>query len=428
MARLVVRSIANAADRRTSWLAIHVALLIALFMPFAGRGMVGPAGAAQGNPAEAASPAATPGIGITGIREIELEFDPILLSPDGAWIAGTREQSTICLSSLVDEGSRCQDVPSEGSILPESIAWAPDSSAIAFSLDALPTRRDSDIFVLNVDGADLVDLTPDPTTNGPEDGTAPPVSGGSHVMRPDDATPASNDPPFWLDVFPAWSPDGKELVFARYALPDGSTGIMRISRSGGEPTTVLDLASNGIPSVLGPILWPEDDTIIFSGEGSRGSIHEASLASGDTRLILESDDPDLPGAVAVSMSADGEWLSVYSSRNVRMANAEGFFGLVERETGEILIFTFAGGLDQFLSVVPRFGPEGLFVSATMAGTPQSLFIWDIATGRPVTSAPLPGDGPDRGFLLVGLSWATNGTILVPGQDESAHIVEIDVDP
>lgn len=413
------------ASTRTGFpIVMRSVLFVALCASLAGWGMVVAARASQQLPGSAA----TPGIEIDGIRELDLEFEPITLSPDGTSIAGIEDRSSICLFSLVDEQTRCRAVPMDASILAESITWAPDSSAVAFSLDTLPTLRNSDIFVLDVQGTDLVNLTPDPASTGSPDSTAPPVSRGSHVMRPDDATPASDDSPVWMDVFPAWSPDSKELVFARHALPDGGLQVMRISRSGGEATIALDLASSEIFYIPGPILWPEDDAIIFSTTGSRGGIQETSLKTGDTREILSFDDPDLPGAVAVSMSADGEWLSVYSSPNVRRASADKFFGLVERETGEILIFTFAEGLNQFVNVVPRFGPEGSLVAATLGGNPQTLHVWDIATGRPLASVSLPGDGPDAGLLLVGLSWAANGTILVPGPDESASIVEVRIDP
>ncbi len=415
--------------RIASHTALLVALLVALCAPLGGRGMVVvPARAAQGFPTGAANRAATPSVEINGGREIELDFEPVVLSPDGTSIAGIEDRSSICLFSIVDEDSRCRAVPRNGLILPASIVWAPASSAIAFSLDALPTLRNSDIFIFDIARGDLVNLTPDPAPAKPDGETESPTSRGSHVMRPSDATPDSDGRPFWMDVFPAWSPDGSELVFARHEIPDGSAAIMRISRTGGEAALAVDLASIEIPFILGPILWPEDDAIIFSGTGSRGGLREASLKTGHVRLMLEADDPDLPDAVAVSASADGEWLSVYSLRNVQRNNVEGFFGLVERATGEILIFTFANGPDQFVKVVPRFGPEASLLAATFGGNPQTLHVWDITTARPVASFSLSGDGPDIDFLLVGLSWAANGTILVPGPKESAQIVEVEVDP
>jgi Tol biopolymer transport system component len=421
----MARSIANGASgdaRRLPRIAFLVTLLA---LTAAASGLAVPTVAAQETPVDVTSPAPTPDIEIAGIREIELEFEPITLSPDGAWIAGLEDRSSICLFSLVDEESRCQAVPLDGSILAESITWSPDSSAIAFSLDALPTLRNSDIFVLDVAGADLVDLTPDPANSGTPEGTAPPAVGGSHVMRPDDAR---GDEAFWMDLFPAWSPDGTELIFARHSVPDGLLQIMRMPRTGDEVEAIVDLASNEVSFILGPILWLEDDAIIFSGAGSHGGIRETSLATGNTRMILSAEDPDVPDAVAVSVSADREWLSVYSNRNVQRGNVEAFFALVERETGEILIFTFAEGPDQFVNVVPRFGPEGRYIATTMTGNPQSVLIWDIATGRSPAGVSLPGDGPDLDLLLVGLSWAANDTILVPGPDASAHIVEIQLGP
>lgn len=405
---------------------IRLVSLLALVV--AGSGMAVFPVAAQGTPVDVASPAATPSVNIVDIREIELGFEPIALSPDGAWIAGVEDRSSICLLSLADDTSRCRAVTLNGSILSQSIAWAPDSSAIAFSLDAIPTLRNSDIFVLDVENADLVDLTPDPETNGKGEGTPAPAIRGSHVAQPDGSTPASGETAFWMDIFPAWSPNGTELVFARHSVPDGSTRIMRMPRAGGEASAVVNVPADKLSIVVGPILWPLDDVIVLSGAGSKGGIWEASLETGALRLILASDNSDLPNAVAVSISADGEWLSVYSTINLQMFDFDGFFGLVERETGELLIFTFAEGLDRYVNVVPRFGPEGSYVVATQTGNPQTLMIWDITTGRPVVSFSLPGDGPDIDLLLIGLTWAANGTILVPGPDESAYIVQIETAP
>lgn len=405
---------------------IRLVSLLALVV--AGSGMAVFPVAAQGTPVDVASPAATPSVEIADIREIELGFEPIALSPDGAWIAGVEDRSTICLLSLADDTSRCRAVTLNGSILSQSIAWAPDSSAIAFSLDAIPTLRNSDIFVLDVENADLVDLTPDPETNGRGEGTPTPAIRGSHVAQPGGSTPASGETAFWMDIFPAWSPDGTELVFARHSVPDGSTRIMRMPRAGGEASAVVNVPADKLSIVVGPILWPLDDVIVLSGAGSKSGIWEASLETGALRLILASDNSDLPNAVAVSISADGEWLSVYSTINLQMFDFDGFFGLVERETGELLIFTFAEGLDRYVNVVPRFGPEGPYVVATQTGNPQTLMIWDITTGRPVVSFSLPGDGPDIDLLLIGLTWAANGMILVPGPDESAYIVQIETAP
>lgn len=415
-------SLASGDARCLPWI---VFLFSVLALIAATSGIAVPTIAAQGLPGDVTTPTAMPSIEIADIREIELQFEPITLSPDGAWISGIQDQSSICLFSLVDEESRCQAVPLDGSILAQSMTWAPDSSAIAFSLDALATLQNSDIFVLDVEGGDLDDLTPDLANVERLEGSAPPAVGGSHVMQPGDAR---GDDAFWMDLFPAWSPDGTELVFARHSVPDGLLQIMRMPRTGDEVEAIVDLESNEVSFIVGPILWLEDDAIIFSGAGSHGGIWETSLATGNTQVILSAEDPDVPDAVAVSVSADREWLSVYSNRNVLRGNVEELFALVERETGEILIFTFAEGPDHFVNVVPRFGPEGLYIAATMMGNPQSVLIWDIATGRSPVGVSLPGDGPDLDLLLVGLSWAANDTILVPGPDESAHIVEVQVGP
>ncbi len=76
-------------------------------------------------------------------REITVEGQPVLLSPDGGWLAGSGPEDSFCVWEVATLDAACDG---EGlAIRPETIAWAPDSSAVAFSLNAVQLLTDSDL-------------------------------------------------------------------------------------------------------------------------------------------------------------------------------------------------------------------------------------------------------------------------------------------
>ncbi|HYH11838.1 MAG TPA: DPP IV N-terminal domain-containing protein, partial [Thermomicrobiales bacterium] len=170
------------------------------------------ASSAQGP--EATPGASTESIGgawqVTETRELNTETRYAALSPDGQQMAGVGPDGTICVWEVETLESECagERMP----IRAETIVWAPDGTAVAFALDTIRLLYESDIYVYELTTGDLVNLT--------DDG-----------LEGDLLENMDQDPP--ADDVPVWSPDSRQLAFARSFMGDdgpGSTSIMRIDR------------------------------------------------------------------------------------------------------------------------------------------------------------------------------------------------------
>lgn len=205
----------------------------------------------------AQTPAASPDAS-SGVREVDVEGVPLGLSPDGTMLAGFGQNDTICIwdAQTLEVVAESEPFPEIFQVDERSIAWSPDSSAIAWSLHAARNFVDSDIFVFDLASGAIVNLTEDE----PKDKPAVNLIG-------DDAEGYVLD----IDVYPAWSPDGESLVFARSVASGGLLGgssigttICRVARDGGE-VEVLGPVSPGIPLAVSSIrTGAEDGSMLFT--------------------------------------------------------------------------------------------------------------------------------------------------------------------
>ncbi|HET9548116.1 MAG TPA: hypothetical protein VFO97_09785 [Desertimonas sp.] len=258
-----------------------------------------PAVALVGAVPSTTEPAPAPAWRIAQIRGIGVDGEISSMSPDGDWLAGIGPEGTLCLWEVDTLTPSCDDTElpiSRQTPLP-SMAWAPDSSAVAFDLNALVFGIDSDIYVYDVADAELANVT--------EDGYA-----GSALDAPT-ATP--------IDIAPTWSPDGSQLAFVRSPVGDGdsrSTTIMRVDRGGGDPVPIHRLDVDEPFAVWTPMHWLADDTILYAQtavdvEDSANGIWRVALDGGTpSRLKLDSSEEELPGAAIAG--ARGDSLSLVS--------------------------------------------------------------------------------------------------------------------
>ena len=184
-------------------------------------------------------------------------------------------------------------------IVPHTITWAPDSSAVAFSEDTPRLFVDSDIYVFEVETGELVNLT--------DDGDAElDIIGG-------------NPQPVDVDLAPAWSPDSQHLVFARTVfggeIEDPGTVLMTIPRAGGVPEEILTLAPPYPIEVFTTMAWQDDDTILFSiwkadeSDGQNG-VWRTSTDGGIEPVIPGTETDDILFPTIVDTSPDGTCLSI----------------------------------------------------------------------------------------------------------------------
>lgn len=153
--------------------------------------------------------------------------------------------------------------------LDDQPAWSPDGTRIAFR--SFRTERDGDIWVMRADGANPVNLTPDPLPGVLDerrpawspDGTrivfATNAAGNVDlwIMNRDGGDPRQLTGTIDLDTEPAWSPDGAWIAFRRSSNVTGSD-ICVVPAAGGE---VVRLSHPGIQRL--PAWSPDGRQIVY---------------------------------------------------------------------------------------------------------------------------------------------------------------------
>lgn len=180
-------------------------------------------------------------------RDLDLDGELVTLSPDGRHIAGIGpEGNQFCVWEVATGDAACE--AERQPVLAESIAWAPDSSAVAYALDALIRFYDSDVFVFELDEGRSVNLTDDEFDDGI------PISNDVEV----DALP--------VDVYPAWTPDGQSLVFVRtdWLAEQPTTELMTIAREGSEPELLHTVRDDFPFAISSPVFPLADGAVLYS--------------------------------------------------------------------------------------------------------------------------------------------------------------------
>lgn len=234
---------------------------------------------------------------IADVQALEVDGEIATLSPDGQWLAGVGPGEVFCVWDVESLTPTCagEDLP----IRLDTLVWSPDSTAVAFSLDAIEQLYDSDLYLYELDEGALTNLT--------DDGYA---VDAKIVQMLDDAP---------IDDVPAWSPDSRQLAFVRSYFSDAgkSTAIMRIDRGGGDPIEIVQVDSDAPVTVYSPMFWLPDDTILYSrdsirDEGRDGVWRVGVDGSGSEQVVPGVEAATIPSAAIASVSADGSVASIYS--------------------------------------------------------------------------------------------------------------------
>ncbi len=180
-------------------------------------------------------------------------------------------------------------------------AWSPDGTRITFR--SYRTERDGDIWLMNADGSDPVNLTPDPlpgvwderrptwSPDGNRIAFATNAAGNVDIwtMRADGSDPTQITNTIDLDTEPAWSPDGATIAFRRSSNDTGSD-ICVVPATGGETVRLT------LPGVQRTPTWHPDGTrLVFVNQpttADRPDLHSMRPDGTDVTPVV---DDEVPG-------------------------------------------------------------------------------------------------------------------------------------
>lgn len=362
--------------------------------------------AQQGHsPRQEASPAATGGWHLVDSRPIEVDGEPVTLSPDGQWIAGIGPDGELCVWDVANLEPTCATTGEEVQPNPESLAWSPDSSAVAFSFNTAVLFVDSDIFVFELATGQITNLTDD------------------HFVGalPLELEPGQDEVP--VDLAPTWAADGASIYFGRMMLPGEGTQptIMSIDRSGGEPDLVATLETGGPWGVNFSMVALPDGTLVYAvSTGIPDNPAEGIwvLEPGTEPVHLLSgtvdDDFPFPRVVDAAETAEGIVISGYSDplSIQRDADRPATF-LIHLESGEI-----TPGELQASPVV--FSPNGdASIHAEIVGNPAHYILTTADT-----RSDLGELDRSRYEFNRGIDWAANNTLLIVQGKSNGTVVTI----
>lgn len=353
---------------------------------------------------------------ITDTRAIEVEGEPLALSPDGQWLAGLdQDGGRICVWDVQTLTPTCADklVHLVHISMAPPIVWAPDSSAVVFAEGDVLGGGSTDVMIFDVASGRLTALT-----------------------HSEESYPRS------AFLGPAWTSDSQRVVFA-YSEDEAESvnqtsvvsGIRWIDRTSGETGDVpLEDWNPSDYFVTWNLLVSTDDTITFEVQRVDEDEKEAPDevegvwqvrldGSGLTQLVAASKFPQNESPVPVGVSADGRHVSVASG------DWNPVFFLVDARSREVRYVELNGRRlevngSRNVSGPPVFSPGGRYALVHSGeGSKTSLFVMDLETGlsEPVLDG---GTGAQVAWSLDAPTWANNNTVFIPSPEDARSIFGI----
>ena len=227
-----------------------------------------------------------------------VDTDPAF-SPDGEWIAFTRQEGRESRTYLIESDGADVTQLTDGRDDSQP-AWSPDGERIVFR------RAEGSLYIMEADGSDAAQLTDGPDDSQPAwspdgerivfnrerplKGDPAAAEGGIYATNADGSGPVnlSDGPAF--DEFnssPAFSPDGRRIAFLARGLGEETAHVWLMGAHGSDPAPLDGTRSAPFSP---PAFSPDGKRIVFVG-GREGGIHVMNAGGSDpTRLTRRIDD------------------------------------------------------------------------------------------------------------------------------------------
>ena len=384
--------------------------------------VAGPSAAPTGGPAGGDldwPSSAPPSFGPVSLRTVEVPGTRLIsMSPDGRSIVGVipvsgYQHGQICVYDAVTLAKRsCADLSGlDAGLRLADVTWSPDSRWLAFSEEAFRYLKDGDLWLVDAETGALTNLDDDHYR-------------GTFFQKPTAGTvtePSS----------PTFTPDGRSVTYSRSTFVDGGphgNDIASVPITGGTPTRLLQVTDQEPGVVYYGMRWSPDGRYLYYSyqdpdpSDSHNGIWVVGADGQGARHLVggTTDSGGAPTVAGISPSGD-LLLALYVARAVQYSREGPILALVGTRSGSSAAVEpgAAAQVPNEYVAQAAFSPDGSgLLMVTAPPSPNHQVLLEAATrGTPVVVVPggLPYAGwPDLGVMP---TWASNGTVFIPGGPE-----------